>query len=97
MSNVEVSAGQVWADKDPRAAGRTIEVMRVDLKYAFVRMNTRARNVSQGAIGRKSRILLSRFGADYALSDVERHRIGRHKVTGELGYHPMSELQQNQP
>ena len=97
MSNVEVSVGSVWEDKDPRAAGRTIEVMRVDSEYAFVRLNTVARNVSRGSIGRKTRILLSRFGADYALSDVEPHRYGRHKVTGEVGYYSLSALQRNQP
>lgn len=96
---MSVEVGQVYEDADPRSAGRTVEVMRVDSEYAFVRLNTVARNVARRSIGRKTRIRLDRLTdtGNYWLSDVEPHRFGKHKATGELGYHPLSELQQNQP
>ena len=92
MSNVEI--GAVYEDTDPRSAGRTVEVMALDATHAKVRLNTVTRNVSKGSIGRKTRIRLDRLtgGVDYVLSDVEPHRFGTHKETGELGYYPRSRL-----
>lgn len=90
---MSVEVGQVYEDADPRAAGRTIEVMRVDSEFAFVRLNTVSRNVSKGSIGRKTRIRLDRLtSAYYRLSDVKPHRFGRHADTDELGYWPVDQL-----
>lgn len=90
MSNVEV--GQVWDDFDPRAAGRTVEVMEILGDHALVRLNTRSRNVSANAIGRRTKIRLDRFGSDYHLSKTKPHRFGTHKVTGDVGYWPIDEI-----
>lgn len=90
---MSVEIGQVYEDKDPRSAGRTVEVMDLDATHAKVRLNTPARNVGRNAIGRKTRIRLDRLtGPDYELSDVEPHRFGTHLGTGELGYFPRSVL-----
>lgn len=94
MSNVEV--GQVYADKDPRHAGRTVEIMAIEgnlyPQWAFVRLNTVSRNVSKDAIGRRTRIRTDRFETDFELSDVKPHRTGRRKDSGELGYWPVDEI-----
>lgn len=81
--------GQVWADLDPRAAGRTVEVMDIlDDGHALVRLNTVGRNVSRDSIGRKTKIRIDRFGKNFALSTTPPHRFGTHRVTREIGYHP---------
>lgn len=95
---MSVEIGQVYEDSDPRAAGRTVEVMEIVGIHAIVRLNTPPRNVGRGAIGRKTRIRLVRLaGTDYELSDVEPHRFGTHAVTGQIGYYPRSELRDPQP
>lgn len=92
----EVTVGSVWADTDPRQAGRTIEIVAVDTDkgVAVARLNTPARNVSRNAIGRRTRIRLDRFdGKEYRLCDVEPHRFGTSSSpAGVLGYWPVSKL-----
>lgn len=93
----DVQVGQVWSDKDPRQAGRTVEVMAVkpdeDPPVAVVRMNTTAYNVSRSSIGRRTTIRLDRFGVDYEPSDTEPHRYGMHRQSKRLDYWPVSEIQ----
>ena len=90
---MSVEIGQVYEDSDPRAAGRTVEVVEIDGRFARVRLNTPARNVSKNSIGRKTWIRIDRLiGEDYELSEIEPHRFGTHRETGELGYFPRSEL-----
>lgn len=89
---MSVAVGQVWSDKDPRAAGRTVEVLDVLGDHALVRLNTRSRNVSRSSIGRRTSIRLDRFGQDYELSDTPPHRFGIHRDSRELGYHPKDEI-----
>lgn len=90
----KVKVGQVWRDEDPRQSGRTVEIMSVDHANgrAQVRLNTVSYNVSRNAIGRRTMIRLDRFGTDYVLSDVEPHRFGTHKVSGNVDYWPVSQI-----
>lgn len=89
---MDIEIGQVWADRDPRSGGRTVEVMEIGETHAKVRMNTTARNVSRQAIGRRTTVRLDRFGTDYKPSDVPPHRFGRHRESGEVGYWPIGDI-----
>jgi hypothetical protein len=66
LPNVE--PGQVWADNDPRAAGRRIRVMSVHQPddhrsepYARVMVDKVSRNVARKETGEQRTILLRRF------------------------------------
>lgn len=37
MINDEVHVGQIWADADPRSAGRRVRVLRTDGSFAYVK------------------------------------------------------------
>jgi hypothetical protein len=87
-----IEIGSVWDDKDPRHAGRTVEVMAIEDGKVQVRMNTAARNVSTAAIGRRTKIRLDRLEAHYRPSDEPARRFSAHKDTGEHGYWPIAEL-----
>lgn len=52
MDVVEVRIGQVWEDNDKRAAGRRVEIVRIDGEFAF------ARNLGTKKV---TRIRLNRF------------------------------------
>jgi hypothetical protein len=61
---VQVAVGQVWADDDPRSAGRRVRITEVDAANQRVRGVTLAvgRNVSEHQEGRRTRwIALKRF------------------------------------
>lgn len=90
---IKPAVGQVWADLDPRSAGRTVEVVSIlDDGHALVRLNTVSRDVSNESIGRRTRIRLDRFGKNYALSTVAPHRFGVHHTTRKVGYHPQHQI-----
>lgn len=58
----EVQVGQVWKDADPRAAGRTFQIVSVADGYARGKILTVERNVSEKMIGRTTRaIAVNRF------------------------------------
>ncbi|ACU71905.1 hypothetical protein Caci_2996 [Catenulispora acidiphila DSM 44928] len=46
---IKVVPGQIWADKDPRSAGRTVQILEVDgIRFAIVK--------SPSGLGRRSRV-----------------------------------------
>lgn len=52
---IKVVPGQIWADKDPRSAGRKVRVLEVDgVRHAIVQSPT--------GLGRKSRVLYDERG-----------------------------------
>ena len=51
---IKVVPGQVWADKDPRSAGRKVRVLEVDGRHAIVQSPT--------GTGRNSRVLHDEHG-----------------------------------
>jgi hypothetical protein len=57
----EVRVGQVWADNDPRSAGRTLRVFFVTSTHAGCQVLSVARNVSERQVGKTTTISLSRF------------------------------------
>lgn len=59
---MEVALGQVWADSDPRSAGRRIEIIEIGDGWAKGRIVAVERNVSANVVGRTTRkIALRRF------------------------------------
>lgn len=63
---MDVTVGQVWADTDPRKAGRRFRITEVDTAHSRARGVTfrEAYNVSADADGRRTRwIRLDRFRA----------------------------------
>jgi hypothetical protein len=59
-----VAVGDVWADADPRSAGRTIRIIEVDRERGVARavVLSVARNVGEHRIGQRTRLIqLSRF------------------------------------
>jgi hypothetical protein len=52
-----IAVGQVWLDDDPRASGRRIEIIEVDEvnQRARGKVLSTARNVSDAAVGRRTR------------------------------------------
>lgn len=60
----EVKPGQVWADNDPRSAGRTLRVDRIDGDRAVCTVLTDAdqrRSGAESTVGNATRISLKRF------------------------------------
>lgn len=57
----EVKVGQVWADNDARARGRTLEVLEVGENHAVCKVLTPARFANVSTTGRTVRIMLRRF------------------------------------
>lgn len=52
---VRVVPGQIWADKDPRSYGRTVQVLEVDgVRFAIVKSPT--------GLGRRSRVQYDQYG-----------------------------------
>ena len=51
---IKVVPGQIWADKDPRSAGRYVRITEIDCRHAYVERVTRA---GQKLGGRTTRIL----------------------------------------
>lgn len=52
---IKVIPGQIWADKDPRSAGRTVQILEVDgIRYAIVKSPT--------GLGRRSRVQYDQYG-----------------------------------
>jgi hypothetical protein len=59
---VQVSVGQIWADADPRSAGRKIRITEVGDGWARGEIISVERNVSQKVVGRTTRkISFKRF------------------------------------
>lgn len=58
MTEPDVRPGQVWADHDPRSAGRTLRVAEVDARYAYCVVLTAAQPGSR--TGQRTRIALER-------------------------------------
>lgn len=64
--DVTVAIGQVWADADPRSAGRRIEITEIGDSWAKGRILATERNVSDAMVGRTTRkISLKRFRAHH--------------------------------
>jgi hypothetical protein len=62
VNEIEIVPGQVWADADPRSAGRRIEITEVGDGWAKGRILSVERNVSAKMVGRTTRkIALRRF------------------------------------
>lgn len=62
MAGFEVQVGQVWADADPRSAGRTFEIVEVADGYARGKILSVERNVSAKMVGRTTRkMAVNRF------------------------------------
>lgn len=57
----DVQPGQVWADNDPRSAGRTLRVVAVGKNSARCVVLTPAVGASVHTVGRTSMIALARF------------------------------------
>lgn len=58
----QVAVGQVWKDADPRAAGRTFEIVSVTDGYVRGKILSVERNVSEKMIGRTTRkMAVNRF------------------------------------
>lgn len=51
-----VRVGQVWADNDKRARGRTVRVDSVDARWAYCTVLTPANGPRPGRVGRQTRI-----------------------------------------
>lgn len=60
MSNDQVEVGQIWADCDWRAKGRTVRIIEVGSEHATVELHTNGAYM-HGKLGRRTRIKLSRF------------------------------------
>lgn len=94
----EIAIGSVWDDRDPRQAGRTIEVMDFfdddGVAYVRARLNTVSLNVSRNAIGRRTTVRRDLFTRRYRPSDEPARRFGTHRETGVLGYWPKDEIAQ---
>ena len=58
---MKVRVGQLWADNDPRAAGRTIRITEVGKYIATAEVITSADYADDKSVGRSTRISLSRF------------------------------------
>lgn len=62
VDSIEVIPGQVWADADPRSAGRRIVITEIGNGWARGRVLSVERNVSEKQVGRTTRkIALTRF------------------------------------
>lgn len=73
METIEVKVGSVWADNDPRVAGRTIRVDRIEGEYAYCTILTNDDDTQRSIDnppawwrgrdnrGRPTRIKLARF------------------------------------
>jgi hypothetical protein len=59
MAEFEVAVGQVWADADPRAAGRRFEIVEVADGYVRGKILSVERNVSQKKVGTMTRKMAS--------------------------------------
>lgn len=59
--NRDVAPGQVWADNDPRQAGRTIQISDVIGVYAYGKVITDCEGVTRSSVGKEVRIRLDRF------------------------------------
>lgn len=65
-----VEPGTVWADKDPREAGRTVLVDSVDTRFAQCTVLTAASYRGAGArTGHRTRISLERLRTGFRLVD----------------------------
>lgn len=63
--STEIRPGQIWADNDWRAEGRTVRILRVEHTHAVVTVLTARLNAQPGerdrAVGAERRIRLDRF------------------------------------
>lgn len=57
----DVAVGQVWADNDPRSAGRTLRVIAVGKNTVRCTVLTAAAGASEYTVGRTRMIAQSRF------------------------------------
>lgn len=60
-TEIDVQVGQVWADNDPRVAGRTIKVEAIDGNKAVCRVLATPFDYPQGRTGHTTKIALRRF------------------------------------
>lgn len=64
-TDAEVRPGQVWADNDQRAVGRTVRIERIDGDHAIVTVLTAYRHATPGerarSVGKERRIRITRF------------------------------------
>ena len=79
-----VEVGQVWRDRDKRSTGRTVRVVEIDCRHAYVETLTRA-DGSCAPRRKPVRILLHRFGPGFTLVEgVGRQgRVNQRTVQGE--------------
>lgn len=61
MTQPEIKVGSIWADDDPRQAGRRLKVIAVDGDQVVCVVTAVARNVSETRIGTSTRIRRNRF------------------------------------
>ena len=54
----QVEVGQIWADKDPRSAGRTVLVKSIEAQYATVVVVSDAKSAWRCSVGHRRRVLL---------------------------------------
>jgi hypothetical protein len=48
----EIQVGQIWADNDPRSAGRTLQVEVIDERYVRMRVLTDGKATVRSSVGR---------------------------------------------
>ena len=53
--------GQVWADNDPRAEGRTVRIDRIEGRFVWATVITDRPETLVSTVGRKTRIAIQRL------------------------------------
>ncbi|KJR10589.1 hypothetical protein [Gordonia sihwensis] len=79
-----VEVGQVWQDRDKRSPGRTVRVVEIDCRHAYVETLTRA-DGSRAPRRKPVRVLLHRFGSGFTLVEGVgcQGRVNQRTVQGE--------------